>query len=356
MIGKFVVTAKAQRLVRQLLRAIHARDLDAARAALDAGADPNLVGAYNATPLRTASSIFDDEPARNALTALLLDRGADPNDRGPYRFDNRPIFHATYCGYDAVARMLVERGGFPRDEADAPARDSDGATLLSLACASGLPWLIERALDEGCRADDIDRHGSTALHYATVVHGVTPHPSKNTAWCIETLLDHGAPIEHVRPGDWGTALHWAVAQGDAAAVRTLVARGADLESMTDVSQRTPLLHGATSGSPEALRAVIELGAFARATDAAGMTALHIAARHMMHPSRAEWRVLGLLLEAGVDANAKTHDGKTALELAVEAAPRKGKRVLPLAPAQSAELALLAARTEASVASRLKLPA
>lgn len=349
------MATKAQRLVPKLIRAIHARDLDAVRAALDEGADPSGVGGYNATPLGVATSIHDREEARDAITALLLERGANPNDRGSYGYDNRPIFYAAYCGYEAVLRMLLERGGFPRDEAGAPARNGDGSTLLALACTSGLPWLVERALEEGCRADEIDRHGSTALHYATVKYGMEERTHKDTAWHVHTLLDRGAPLEHQRPGDWGTAMHWAVGQGDVAAVRALLSRGAQLEARSDRSQRTPLLSGVTSGQVETLRATLELGADRFATDATGMTALHIAARHSMHPTRAVSGVVELMLDAGLDANARDHAGKTAYEHAAEMLPRKGKTVLPLDAAVATLLSHLAARTDRAVVAKIKLP-
>lgn len=134
------VASRAERLLRELIKAIGAGDVAAARAALDAGADPSGTGAYNVTPLGSATSLRD-ESARDALTELLLARGADPNDRGPYGFDNRPIFYAAHCGHEAVVRMLLASGGFPRDEAGAPARNSDGSTLLALACTSGKRWL-----------------------------------------------------------------------------------------------------------------------------------------------------------------------------------------------------------------------
>ncbi len=349
------MATKAQRLVPKLLRAIHARDVEAVRAALDEGADPSGVGGYNATPLGTATSIFDNEEARDALTALLLERGANPNDRGPYGFDNRPVFYAAHCGYDAVVRMLLERGGFPRDDSGAPARNGDGSTLLALACTSGLQWLVERAFEEGCRADEVDSHGSTALHYASVRHGVIRYERKDTARIIHTLLDRGAPLEHQRPGDWGTALHWAVGQGDPAAVRALVSRGADLEARTDRSKRTPLLAGASSGAVETLRATLELDADRCAIDAAGMTALHIAARFSVHPARASSGLVELLLDAGLDANARDLAGKTPYELAFEMLPRKGRRTLPLDAAQSAMLSRLAARTDPAVVAKNKLP-
>jgi ankyrin repeat protein len=350
--------AKTPRKLARLIKAIQARDVAEARAALDAGADPSGVGAYDVTPLGQATTIMHDEAARNELTKLLLDRGADPNDRGPYRHDNRPVLYATYCGYEAVVRMLIDAGGFPRDEQGRPARNSDGSTLLALACESGMRWLAELALAEGCRADDVDHHGSTALHYATEVEGVMRRDGKDTKWFIEFLLEHGAPLEHERPGGWGTAMHWAVGMGDAPAVRTLVARGADLERRSEKKGQTPLVFGARMGSAEALRTALELGADARAVDAEGRTALHEAAARLAYPN-ASAAVVEVLLAAGVDASARDGAGLTALEVAVrdEAAMRKvrGPGHHTFGAEHAAMLDALVAATDKAVVAGLKLP-
>lgn len=348
------VATKAQRLLPKLLKAIFARDVAATRALLDAGADPNGTGGYNAKPLGSATAIAHDEAARDALTALLLERGADPNDRGPYGHDNRPIYYAAYCGYEAVVRMLLARGGFPRDDDGAPGRNSDGMTLLALGCASGMRWLVDVALAEGCRADDIDRHGSTALHYATVMTDVIDRPSKDTADLIDLLLARGAPLEHQRPGDWGTATHWALGQGDPAALRALRAHGADLEARTERSSQTPMHQGARYGGAQTLREAVALGASVTAVDANGATPLHLAALRVSHANASDPEVIALLLAAGADPDARDAEGKTPLERAAEALPRKGKRRTPLEPSQSDFLAALVACSRPSLVAALKL--
>lgn len=336
------MATKAQRLVPKLLRAINARDLDAARAALDEGADPNGTGGYNAKPLWTAASIHADPAARAALTRLLLDRGADPNDPGPYGFDNRPIFYVAHCGYDAVARMLIDAGGIPRDAQGDHARNSDGATILGAASAGGLLWLMRRALDEGCRADDVDRLGSTALHYAAVAKTLDDGARKDTAAAVTALLDAGAPVGHQNEGDRGTALHWAVGYGDLDAVRALLAVGADLEAPTASSLR-PLHFGAQSGRGESARAALKAGAQVDPRDSTGRTPLHHAALRVGHLTGAEVTegVIRALLDHGADRRATDANGEAPHAIAARVLTPARRKAPPPDPAQRALLALLA---------------
>ncbi len=59
-----------------LLHAIHGRQMDAARALLNSGADPNTASADGRTPLMMAASY-----GYQRITRLLLERGADPRFR-----------------------------------------------------------------------------------------------------------------------------------------------------------------------------------------------------------------------------------------------------------------------------------
>ncbi|MEZ4405778.1 MAG: ankyrin repeat domain-containing protein [Polyangiales bacterium] len=336
------MATKAQRLVPQLLRAINARDLDAARAALDAGADPNGTGGYNAKPLLTAASIHGDAVAREALVRLLLERGADPNDRGPYPHDNRPVFYAAHCGYDPVVRLLIDAGGLPRDASGDHARNSDGATILAVASAGGLLWLMRRALDEGCRADALDAHGGTALHEAAravTVDGAT----KDTAAALTLLLDAGAPLEHQRSDDWGTALHWAVGLGDRAAVETLLARGAALEACTPKSAYRPLHFGGKSGRGESVRAALTAGAQVDPRDLAGRTPLHHAAQRVGHLATLDEteHVLRALIEHGADRAAVDAKGDTPRAVALARLEPQSRTSPKPTDAQRALVALLA---------------
>lgn len=321
-----MVTRFEKRKVTRMLRAIHAGDVAAVIAALDDGADPNGVEQYVARPLQAAVRLMDAH-ACDAITELLLAAGADPNRESPVPGERRPVFAAADHGHDSAVRMLIAVGGFPRDESGAPARGFGGGTLLAHACDSGLPWLAERALAEGCRVDDVDVYGATALHHAARVAGHLPRVGKDTAWFIDWLLARGASLEHQRReigGIGGSALHWAVGAGDEAAVQTLVDRGADLEARTTPGQQTPVFVGVREGALANVRLALARGADPRVVDASGWTLLHAAAG-WLGVRGADGAMVELLLAAGADRNVRNNSGQTAHERALLAVTRPGEQ-------------------------------
>jgi ankyrin repeat protein len=229
----------------------------------------------------------------------------------------------------------------PRASDGSPARNSDGETLLVPAAQGGHLWLVDACLAAELRADDRDTHGSTPLHYAmqkTIAGGT--REGKDCVAIATRLLDHGAPFEHHRAGDRGTALHGAAEYGDADGVRCLLARGADREAATHARKRP--LHGAATRGPVACAlALLEAGASVDATTRNGETALHLAA------ARTRFAKLGCagLVEALVAAGAYLHvrdgDGWTPLGRALSGlyTPRAA---LTVRPTQRAVLAALAA--------------
>jgi uncharacterized protein len=104
----------------------------AARALLDAGADPRLPSrnAMRVAPLHSAV-------ARRcvAIARLLLDRGADANAQQAGGFT--PLHGAAANGDRAMAELLVDRG------ADPCMRNDDGCTASDLARARGHDGLAD---------------------------------------------------------------------------------------------------------------------------------------------------------------------------------------------------------------------
>lgn len=117
-----------------------------------------------------------------------------------------------------------------------------------------------------------------------------------------------------------TVLHFAAQRGNGAAVKGLLASGADAAA-TDPGGRPALIHAAVGGHVEATRALIEAGADVDATDRNGASALVYAA------AKGYYDVPRLLLEAGADPNLSTESGETALALARRENAQRLERLL-----------------------------
>jgi len=105
-----------------------------------------------------------------------------------------------------------------------------------------------------------------------------------------------------------TALHSAVARGDALAISREIEFGADIEAR-DTEGATPLCWAARKGDGSTARDLITEGADRNAQDHRGRTPLHHAAQ------RGHLDVVETLLTWGVDVNVKDAEGNTPLDLA-----------------------------------------
>jgi uncharacterized protein len=115
-------------------------------------------------------------------------------------------------------------------------------------------------------------------------------------------------------------LHEAARQGKVALARDLVARGADLEAITDRPPGranffrsyglTPFLTAVESGSVEMMRALVALGANAKAKNADGVGAMLLAA------GSRKLDAVKLAFELGADVNESRSRGGTAIHTAI----------------------------------------
>jgi ankyrin repeat protein len=309
----------------------------AASALLDGGADPNTGWCEeNHLPQPEWESVLYGAAGvahHEALTRLLLERGADPND-------GETPYHAPES-YDLGAlKALVESGKL---------NDESRATILLRKADwhdyEAIKWLLE----QGINPNLMTHWGKTALLNAVL--------SDNALPIIEVLLDHGA--DPSIPGDSGHgrrgpavtsvalaarrgredilellerrsvpfALHGvdrliaACASNDAERIRRLTAEEPSLVRELLSEGGALLSEFAGNGNTQGVARLLDLGVPVDALYVLGdvyfgvapnSTALHVAAWRARHET------VRLLIERGAPVDARDSQGRTPLALAVKA--------------------------------------
>ena len=324
------------------LRLDHARSegfVRAATALLDAGASANtgwMEKNHEPHPEWESAIYGAAGIARHAaLTRLLLERGADPND-------GETSYHAPETYANAALKVLVESGKL----------NEEGLGTILLRKTDwhdyeGIKWLLERGVDPNRET----RWGKRAIHNAVL--------SDNDIKIFEVLLEHGADPTLVaeRPDRWQAAapgksavamtarrgrgdvlelferrgistelpgiegLIAACARNDAARVRAIAQSEPQLVREIVAEGGKLLAEFAGVGNTEGVRQLLDLGVDVAAVHKEGdayfdmaknSTALHVAAWRAQHAT------VKLLIERGAQVDALDGKGRTPLMLAVRA--------------------------------------
>lgn len=180
----------------RLLQAIAARDPAAAEAALQSGADPNLAGPFNRTPLHEAARQSAD------IVELLIAHGVrlDALDG-----DGRTPLHLAYS--DAARVLLAHKANFL-------VLDKNGNTALHTA-AEESAITCKLLVATGLPVDARNNAGLTPLHFASL------QAQQSAAEC---LLEHGADLNAKTLSDY--PYKWSYVAWDVQGMEQLVPAGA----------------------------------------------------------------------------------------------------------------------------------
>jgi ankyrin repeat protein len=219
---------QTEQLDADLCSAAMGGDVEAARLALDAGANASTVGWLKLTPLDCAARRND-----TAMAKLLADRGADLNNNVGEAGAESTLHVAASHGAADVAALLVKRG------ADLEARGYDGETPLHKSAREGQLSVMKVLIEARAAINARDATGQTPLHYA------------GTLEAAALLLDHGADLE-AKDQDGRTPLHEHATIMQDRVCRLLVRRGANLDAR-DRAGLTPMDLARREGDEETVR-------------------------------------------------------------------------------------------------------
>ncbi len=347
--------AKLPSGVTVLMTAARAGNPDVVRLLVEHGADVNARGSeYGETALVWAIEENHAEAAQ-----VLIAHGADVNARSNEikrekdRFglegvltilphgDWTPLMYAARQGSLDAARTLVAAG------ANLNLTDPDGTTALLYAIINGHYDTAALLLEKGADPNIADASGTAAL-YATVdmntlgeVFGHPAHPTSDKLSALDLmklLLDHGANANAAlktptlqrahTPGEpslneGSTPLMRAAKNGDSAAIRLLLAHGANPNAIQK-NHDTPLMFAAGLGRGtgaftkdyaseaellESVKVLVAAGADVNAADDKGETPLHFGAQ-------ASDDIVKFLAAKGARLDAKDLQGRTPVEMAL----------------------------------------
>ena len=312
------------------------------------------------------------EGGHETIVRVLLEQNADVHEKDG---DGQTALHrAAEGGHETIVRVLLEQN------ADVHEKDGDGQTALELAAGNEHESVIMLLLDHMGEQSSLDKWLATARLRGAVDRGeegtvslllkqgaVTTVLKTNLANGLRTdvfsvlhlavagekeavislLLKNGADIAAI-DALRRTALHWAAARGCETAVLILLENGADITAEDVLYHKTPLQLAAGQGFYRVTKLLLERGAsgatrvkdiglafrnalapglgsgYSRADkmlevkNASVGVQVHLGGRKTIFGSE-HVAIAKLLIENGVDINAKDEFGQTSLHHVTELA-------------------------------------
>jgi ankyrin repeat protein len=247
-------------------------------------------------------SLFDPDKPHFATWIDLFDIDAESGWRLPSEKPS-PMYYAALCGFpDLVQHLAIKH---PRHVDSIGG--SYGFPLFAALCRNHF-GVVEILLKRGGSVDVRDKREQTALHKT-----ILDRNGEVAVDAIRFLLEHGADV-NARRDDLCTPLHLAVNTGDLSMTRMLLDHQADINSRNDDGQ-TPL-HLAVLSRRETSQdeedgcdlatLLLERGANSNEQDKNNATPLHLACYYK------KLKIVRVLLNHHAKANTKTNTGDTAL--------------------------------------------
>lgn len=291
--------------------AVEKGDLDVITALINAKADVNAQAGY--TPLMIAA-----KNGRLDIILMLLAAGAEPNI--PHMIYQATALHyATDHNQERMMDIFRKLSGIgfpaPAPQKNSPSqntehaqmvrvllrhggiidgRDSGGVTPLMYAAESGNLESVEVLLDNGADINAQTPAGLSALMLAV---------SYDRIDVVKYLLGKKA-LPHLRTHDGETALTLAMRKGNQGIIREFQARGITIDPKQDF---TVLLDAAGNGDIATVRSMIDKGADINTQNDKGETALIRAIREE------HVKIVRLLLENGADISLRDKNDNNAFD-------------------------------------------
>jgi ankyrin repeat protein len=168
----------------------------------------------------------------------LLTAGADVNARN--NTGGTALMYAALSGDAPTVRLLLQKG------AEVNAAATNGWTALMIASVGDYESVVQALVEAGADVNQVDVYGWTPLMRAIY---------EGRASAAKALLAVPALKVNAQNEYGATALHYAAAAGNAALVRLLLKRGADVR-MRDTAGHTPAMRAVENGYAE-LAAVLK---------------------------------------------------------------------------------------------------
>jgi ankyrin repeat protein len=285
-----------------LLAALAGNHIRVAETLLKHGANVDIRGLAEQTPLHEAIE------SCVGMVQSLLNKGADVNCRNDDL--HTPLHLAVYYGELKVARVLVEH------KADVNSQNKEGKTPMHVLLGNSscdnddILDLARLLLEHGADVNARQKYGCTSLHYAAF---------KGRVEVAQFLLDHGAKA-NMETENGETALH-IVSRGEYGSeehgisiARLFLGRGLDVNAR-EKDGRTSLHWAAFKGRVEVAQFLLDHGANANMASDTGETALNMVSEGEYDSQEQGVSTARLLLERGVDVNARRKDSWTSLHWA-----------------------------------------